>query len=331
MLLGLPFLRLLSAVTLFVGPVQTFTFSVTPSPVDVGQAYEIVWDYVEGDAPDNSFAIEVQGEDGYLQWFGFFNSSGSTSAPALPSVGFYTLAAYTNVPGIDNGTFYTTLFDAQESTTSTSSFETTKTSITNSQSTTTSVQTSSLSLSSSPLSSSFLPTTTTTQGFNPNPSSTLFASSFTSSSSGSMPSIFTSSSSTSSSSTTPSNSSSPEPPSNSTLPKHKRNTIIISVSTSAGGLIFFALFGFYCIRRRRGLRDIENEKLTAIPYAYSQYAFRAGPTIGPSPSSPRTRIPPSKGSAPTASDDGHLPLNRNARNMRRLYDTSPPTYISIVA
>ncbi|KAJ4468625.1 hypothetical protein C8J55DRAFT_200970 [Lentinula edodes] len=328
MLLGLPFLRLFSAVTLFVGPVQTFTFSVTPSPVDVGQAYEIVWDYVEGDAPDNSFAIEVQGEDGYLQWFGFFNSSGSTSAPALPSVGFYTLAAYNNVPGIDNGTFYTTLFDAQESSTSTSNSEITKTShsSTNSQSTTISVQTSSVLLSSSPLSSSFSPTTTTPQG----PSSTLFTSSSTSSSSsfGSLPSSSTSSSS---SSTTPSNSSSPEPPSNSTLSKPKRNTIIISVSTSAGGLIFFALFIFYCIRRRRRLRDIENEKLAATPYAYSQYAFRAGPTFGPSPSSSRTRIPPSKRSAPTASDDGHLPLNRNARNMRRLYDTSPPTYISIVA
>ncbi|KAJ3932967.1 MAG: hypothetical protein NXY57DRAFT_1070169 [Lentinula lateritia] len=324
MLLGLPLL--FSAVTLFVGPVQTFTFSVTPSPVDVGQAYEVVWDYVEGDAPDNSFGIEVQGEDGYLQWLGFFNSSGSTSATALPSVGFYTLAAYTNVPGIDNGTFYTTLFDAQESTTSMSNSEITKTSqsSTYSHSTTISVQTSSVSLSSSPLSSSFSPTTTTPRG----PLSALFTSSFTSSSSSG--SLFSSSTSSSSSSTTPSNSSSPEPPSNSTLSKPKRNTIIISVSTSAGGLIFFALFGIYCIRRRRRLRDIENEKLAATPYAYSQYAFRAGPTFGPSPTSSRTRIPPSKRSAPT-SNDGHLPLNRNARNMRRLYDTSPPTYISIVA
>ena len=67
---------------------QLGSFSVNPSPVGVNQAYEIIWDYVEGEAPDDFFGIEVQGEGGYLQWFGWYNSSGSTSAPGPPSIGY---------------------------------------------------------------------------------------------------------------------------------------------------------------------------------------------------------------------------------------------------
>ena len=66
---------------------QLNSFSVNPSPVGVNQAYEISWVYDEGDSPDDSFAIEVQGEGGYLEWFGFYNSSGSTPAQGPSSVG----------------------------------------------------------------------------------------------------------------------------------------------------------------------------------------------------------------------------------------------------
>lgn len=53
----------------------------------VNQAFQISWMYDEGDSPDNSFGIEVQGEAGYVTWLGFYNSSGSTSAEGLPSTG----------------------------------------------------------------------------------------------------------------------------------------------------------------------------------------------------------------------------------------------------
>lgn len=54
----------------------------------VNQAYEISWEYNEGDSPDGSFAIEVQGEGGFVRWIGLYNSSGSTSAVGPPSAGY---------------------------------------------------------------------------------------------------------------------------------------------------------------------------------------------------------------------------------------------------
>lgn len=53
----------------------------------MNEAFQISWVYVEGDSPNDQFAIEVQGEAGYLQWFGFYSSSGSTSATGVPSTG----------------------------------------------------------------------------------------------------------------------------------------------------------------------------------------------------------------------------------------------------
>lgn len=66
----------------------SFSFSVTPTPVGVNDAFQISWVYVEGESPNDVFAIEIQGEGGYLQWFGFYNSSGSTPATGPSSTGY---------------------------------------------------------------------------------------------------------------------------------------------------------------------------------------------------------------------------------------------------
>ncbi|KIK66892.1 hypothetical protein GYMLUDRAFT_914235 [Collybiopsis luxurians FD-317 M1] len=127
---------LLCIVSAFTRPVWSFSFSVNPEPVGVNQDYQISWVYANGEAPDNSFAIEVQGEGGYLKWFGFFNSSGSTTAPGPPSAGTYTLAAYTNVPGANTGTFATAQFTAQDQPGSTSEEAPSTSSVSSSSSTT---------------------------------------------------------------------------------------------------------------------------------------------------------------------------------------------------
>ena len=54
----------------------------------MNQTFDLSWTYVEGETPDNTFAVEVQGEDGFLLWYGFYNSSGSTLVDGLPFVGY---------------------------------------------------------------------------------------------------------------------------------------------------------------------------------------------------------------------------------------------------
>ncbi|KAJ3793775.1 hypothetical protein GGU11DRAFT_798532 [Lentinula aff. detonsa] len=315
---------------LLASPVISFEFLVDPSPVGVNQTFELSWNYADGDAPNNIFAIEVQGADSYLEWFGFYNSSGSTLIKGPPFVGLYTLAAYSNVPGPSNGTFFTTVISVQDQAGPTiSPFpESESAKSAPSSTTTTSIDTTveSSPFSSSPFSSSVespiiisesssslpvIPTFTSTPG-SPNQSSSLFTSSFTSSAS---------------SPTLPSASSASAKP-------RRNNTIIIGISSGIGGLLFFISFGLYYIRRRRKLHEIEDQKFTAYPYyTYPQIALHSHPTpaLGFSSSGSR-RVPPSKNSTST-SDTRHaraVPLNRNTGDMLTLYNTAPPSYRALV-
>ncbi|KAJ3997066.1 hypothetical protein F5050DRAFT_1488403 [Lentinula boryana] len=303
-------------------PVASFEFLVDPSPVGVNQTFEIIWDYVDGDAPNNIFAIEVQGADSYLVWLGFYNSSGSALIQGPPFAGFYTLAAYSNVPGPSNGTFFTTVITVQDqagpttsrfpesesaesapSSTTTTSIDTTV----KSSSFSSSVKSPTITIPESSTSLSLIPSFISTPG-SPSQSSSSLTSSLTSSAS------------------------SPTLPSPSAKPR-RNNTIIIGISSGIGGLLFFISFGLYYIRRRRKLHEIEDQKYAASPYyTYPQIALHSHPTpaLGLSSSGSRvyTRIPPSKNSTSTSatSHARAVPLNRNASDMRTLYNTAPPSY-----
>ncbi|KAJ4477509.1 hypothetical protein J3R30DRAFT_3703949 [Lentinula aciculospora] len=328
--------RLLGLIfTVVFGSVCSFQFSIDPSPAGVEQTYQIIWNYVEDEAPNNFFGIEVQGENGYIQWLGFFNSSGSTFAPGLPFAGFFTLAAYTNVPGANNGTFFTTLITAQSQSAPTISsltqFASTIFPLTQSASTTSLNQSTppSTSVSITTMSSqSTLSSSGKTVSLSSTASSTTSILNTDSSSLGPFTSGFTSSS-TSSSISSRTASSLPPPSTNS---KPNKDMVIIGVCSSVGALIVFILLGFYCMRKRRKIQS-ENKKLAATPYAYTHNAKRIVATLapGPSSSSSHTRLPPSKRSADAALDPGlthahHVQLSRNTRHMRVLYDTSPPSY-----
>ncbi|KAF9058951.1 hypothetical protein BDP27DRAFT_1371998 [Rhodocollybia butyracea] len=100
--------------------ILSFSFSTNPPPVGVNKSYEILWNYSKGEAPNDSFAIEVHGEDGYLKSFGLFNSSGSTAASGPPISGYfflpykteYMLGVYPNVS--DSVAFFTEMFAVQD-------------------------------------------------------------------------------------------------------------------------------------------------------------------------------------------------------------------------
>ncbi|KAJ3767186.1 hypothetical protein FB446DRAFT_793429 [Lentinula raphanica] len=324
---------------LLVEPVWSFQFFLNPSsPVGVNQTFDLSWTYVEGETPDNTFAVEVQGEDGFLLWYGFYNSSGSTLVDGLPFVGLYTIAAYSNTPTTENGTFFTTMVTVQDQSVPTTA------PLSPTPSSTLTVSRASSSTQSTSSSTAQSPTlTSTTSGSS---SSSSMQSPTTSESASSLPLSITSSSLTVSS-VTPSLSSFPEvppsqsvsdplssPSSPSTSSKPNTDTII-GVSIGVGLLILFISLGLYCyFRRRRRGHAAGKQKSVTIPYYYTAHTPRSHAGIPPTSSSSDShdykRIPPSKGSGSSSSTshlDRAVPLNSNARDMREIFNAArPPSY-----
>ncbi|KAF9058953.1 hypothetical protein BDP27DRAFT_1407903 [Rhodocollybia butyracea] len=295
-------------------------FSTNPSPVGVNQTYEISWIYTEGETPNNSFGIIVQGIDGYQYTVGIFDSSGSTSVDGPPLSGTYTLAAYSNVPGSHTGTFFTMTFSAQDATSDTTpsvtitSDDTTSTitsfaSFATPTSATTSTEKTQRSppLSSSPtlmsLSPQQTPTTLALSSTDALASSTLGSATVVSSST--IPPSAGSSSSLASSSS----------------PRTLSSTDDIIIGVFLGiALILGCLFAYRYYLRRKSRQSTGRT-------AFSPYTL-ASPVFAPNTSV--------TGSSSRARFYGHqvktrlplIPLNESAREMRVAYEPAPPSYIA---
>lgn len=82
---------------LYIKLAWSFACSVTPSPVDVNEPFQISWVYREGDSPDGMYALEVQGDEGYFQLLGFYSATtGNITAKGLPSTGFAATSLVSN-------------------------------------------------------------------------------------------------------------------------------------------------------------------------------------------------------------------------------------------
>ncbi|KAF5371559.1 hypothetical protein D9757_010383 [Collybiopsis confluens] len=341
---------MLSRITLFclgallalaIRPVWSFSFSVNPSPVGLNQDYEVSWIYTEGDAPDDSFAIEVQGEGGYLQWLGFFNSSGSTFPPAIANAGVYTLAAYTNVPGLNTGTFFTSMFtvqnqpnsptnppssiqvSAQVSTTTSSPPVSPKVTPASEATSSSETTTSSTAAPSTIITHSSVTTSESTFSSNaPRPISTSSATVRTGTSTSPLTEA------TSSLITRPSPSltspSSPSATTSSSSSDAKSKNIIIGISVGISlFLIVLSLGGLYFWLRKRGqMRDIERDEIAPRPF-YRQLES-SDSQIQSAPDSLRLfhPLPPSKAleALRDRRNTSLVPLNKNIREMRNLYE-----------